>query len=90
MMDVMLRVAFGQCVRALRKRAGIAQEALALAAGIDRGYMGALERGAHSPSIEMIYRLLTPLKISFTDFAIEYEKCLRRARREKKTNGGAA
>jgi len=84
MTDRVLRAAFGQCVRALRKRAELAQEALALAAGIDRGYMGALERGKHSPTIEMIYRLLPALKITFTDFAAEYEKTLRRVRREKK------
>jgi len=89
MTDRTIRIAFGQCVRELRRRIGLAQEALALAAGIDRGYMGALERGEHSPSIEMIYRLLPPLKISFAEFASEYEKCLRRARREEKKKSEA-
>ena len=87
MFDRNLRIAFGQCVRNLRLRKGIAQEALALGAGIDRGYMGALERGKHSPSIEMIYRLLPPLEITFTQFATEFEKCLRRVFREEKKHG---
>jgi transcriptional regulator with XRE-family HTH domain len=81
------RVAFGLCVRSLRRRVGIAQEALALASEIDRGYMGALERGQHSPSLDMLFRMLPPLKVTFVEFATEYEKCLRRARREQKKNG---
>ena len=80
-------VAFGLCIRGLRSKSGITQEALALAAGIDRGYMGALERGRHSPSLEKIYRLLGPLGVTFQEFAAEYDKCLRRAQREMKKNG---
>ena len=43
--------------------------------------MGALERGRHSPSLEKLYRLLPPLKITFVTFAAEYDKCLRRVQR---------
>lgn len=85
--DPRFAIAFGQCVRALRERAGIAQEALGLASGIDRAYMGKLERGEHNPTIQMVYRLLPVFKLTFADFAVEYEKVLRRVRREKKDNG---
>lgn len=70
--------AFGMTVRALRLRAGVAQEALALEAGVGRAYMSALERGLHNPSLEMVYRLLPFLKVDLVEFAGEFEKHLRR------------
>ncbi|MBF4286481.1 helix-turn-helix domain-containing protein, partial [Vibrio anguillarum] len=38
-------VAFGERVRHIRKEKGLSQEALADLAGIDRSYMGHIERG---------------------------------------------
>lgn len=87
MKDRSHEAAFGQCVRELRKRLGITQEGLAMQAGIDRGYMGALERGKHSPTIGKIYQLLPALQVTFAEFAAEYDKCLRRVHREQKRNG---
>jgi len=78
-----LRSAFTICLRKLRKSAGIAQERLALESDIDRGYMGQLERGHHSPSLETLYKLFPPLGITFTQFAVEYEKSLRCVRRTR-------
>jgi transcriptional regulator with XRE-family HTH domain len=69
-------------VRALRLRAGLSQEALALEAGVGRAYMSALERGLHNPTIGMAYRLLPYLKVSFAEFAAEFERNLRVARRK--------
>jgi transcriptional regulator with XRE-family HTH domain len=74
-----LRNAFARAVRALRLHGGISQEGLALAAGVDRSYMGEIERGLRSPSIETIFRLLPALGVTFTRFAQEVEKQLRRA-----------
>jgi transcriptional regulator with XRE-family HTH domain len=70
-------------IRALRQRAGIAQEQLALEAGIDRGYMGRLERGESSPTLETILKMLPVLQVSFPEFAGEFEGALRRAARKK-------
>lgn len=75
--------AFGMTVRALRLRAGLAQETLALEAGIGRAYMSALERGLHNPTLEMAYRILPFVGVSFVEFAGEFEKHLRRAARER-------
>lgn len=79
-----LHCAFRQCIRRLRHEADISQERLALEAGLDRGYMGKLEKGQHSPSLETLYKLLPPLGISFTQFAAEFEGCLKKCRRRTK------
>lgn len=76
------RRAFAQTVRTLRLRIGKSQEQLALEAGVDRGYMGALERGRHSPTLETVYKLLGPLGVSLTEFAGEFERVLASLRRQ--------
>lgn len=75
--------AFGMTVRSLRLRAGIAQEALALEAGVGRAYMSALERGLHNPTLEMVYRILPFLRTNFAAFAEEFERRLRQVVRGK-------
>jgi len=73
-----LRRAFGKTVRAIRQRAGLSQESLALESGIGRGYMGGIERGQHTPTIETLYRLLPALKVTVGEFFQEFERNLRR------------
>ena len=79
------RRAFSITLRALRTEAQIAQEALALRAGIDRGYMSGLERGKHSPTLDTIYKLLGPLGVSFEQFAASYDGSVRRVVRVGKS-----
>ena len=79
--DWVIRRAFALTLRNLRHRVDIAQETLALEAGINRGYMSGLERGLHAPTLVMVCRLLPPLRATFTDFALEFERCLRHVRR---------
>ena len=43
--------AFGERVRASRKRKGLSQEALALACELDRTYVGGVERGERNISL---------------------------------------
>jgi transcriptional regulator with XRE-family HTH domain len=82
-----IRLAYGYTLRSLRKRIGLAQERMALEAHADRAYVSGLERGLHTPTLETVIRFLPFLKVSFPEFAVEYDKCLRRARRETKKNG---
>jgi transcriptional regulator with XRE-family HTH domain len=49
--------AFGTAVRELRMAKGIAQEALALKADVDRGFMGHIERGERQPSLSVILKI---------------------------------
>jgi transcriptional regulator with XRE-family HTH domain len=78
-----LRRAFADTVRILRARVGLSQEKLALVSGVDRGYMGGLEREKHTPTLESIYRLLPALGINFVEFATEFERVLHARRRPK-------
>ena len=82
-----IRRAYGMTLRTLRLRIGLAQEKMALEAGVDRAYMSGLERGLHTPTLETILRFLPILQVTFTEFAAEYERSVRRARRELKKNG---
>ena len=50
-------VAFGSAVRSIRLDKGVSQEALADLAGIDRSYMGGVERGEHNISLINIKRI---------------------------------
>jgi transcriptional regulator with XRE-family HTH domain len=57
-------IAFGAAVRDVRTDLGIAQEALAHVAGIERSHMGKIERGEHTPTLPMILRIARALKCS--------------------------
>ena len=59
---------FGQKVVELRKKNNITQEELANSAGIERSYMGAIERGERNPTLKKIFLISKALKISPRDF----------------------
>lgn len=50
-----LAKAIGARVRAERKARNLSQDALALACGIDRSYMGRIERGEVNITVEKLY-----------------------------------
>ncbi len=54
---------FGARLRELRVSAGLTQEALALNSGIDRSYVGQVERGERNISLENIVRLANGLGV---------------------------
>lgn len=58
------RRAFGAGVRALREEQGMPQEALAYAAGLDRSYIGGVERGQRNVSLDNIYRIASALGVT--------------------------
>lgn len=65
----------GEEIKSLRLNAGLSQEALALAAEIDRTYISQLERGVANPSLMILYRisnvLKKELKIAFLESSFE-------------------
>lgn len=50
-------------LRALRVAQGLSQERLAADAGIDRAYVGGIERQTENPTIDLLERLATALKV---------------------------
>ena len=56
-------VACGEKVRKKRKEKGLSQEALADLAGIDRSYMGHIERGDQNITLTKIHQIADALEI---------------------------
>lgn len=54
----------GEAIRALRKGRGLAQEALAFAAGLDRSYMGGIERGEHNVALVNLVKISAALGVT--------------------------
>jgi len=65
-MDIKLKV--GLRIRELRKKLELSQEALANNAEVDRTYMTDVENGRRNISIEVLERIVTALKISYSEF----------------------
>lgn len=58
------RAKFGSNLRALRKARALTQEALGELAGLDRSYVGGVERGERNPALTAIARLAHALETS--------------------------
>ena len=59
-----LSVAIGQLIRKQRTQKSITQESLALQCGIDRSYMGRIERGEVNLTVEKLYEIASVLGAS--------------------------
>jgi transcriptional regulator with XRE-family HTH domain len=59
--------AFGKAVRELRIQYGYSQEELAGMAGLDRSYMGGIERGEHNIALINIQKIADALDLSVSD-----------------------
>ena len=58
---------FGLNLKLERVKVGLTQEALAHQAGIDRSYVGDLERGGRNPSLSVLLRLCASLNCRIED-----------------------
>jgi len=74
--DPILAWAFGSAVRARRAQQGIAQEALAHLAQVERSHMGKIERGQHMPTLTLILKLAKALGVSSSDLMVNTESQL--------------
>ncbi|SDL61731.1 Helix-turn-helix [Modicisalibacter muralis] len=54
----------GERIRVARKEKGLSQDALALACGIDRSYMGRIERGEVNITVDKLYLIAKTLDCS--------------------------
>jgi len=78
--DASIAEAFGDSVREIRTAAGISQEALAHAAGIERSYMGKVERGQHLPSLVLVFKIARALNCKIVDLMASVEGKLNSAK----------
>jgi transcriptional regulator with XRE-family HTH domain len=63
--DILIR--FGQRVRELRKEQGYSQENFAYACGLDRTYMGGIERGERNLALRNIEKIAETLGVSISE-----------------------
>lgn len=61
-------VQFGEAVRQQRKARGYSQEAFGDACGIDRSYMGGIERGEHNLALVNILKIIRALDMQPSEF----------------------
>jgi len=71
-----IAVAFGTAARHLRVGLGIAQDQMALQAGVDRSYLGKLERGERQPSLGILLRIAGALGVSGAELVHRAEDLL--------------
>ena len=66
--EVLLR--FGTAVRATRLSIGVSQEDLAHRSGIDRSYMGAIERGEQNTGLLHIAKIAFALDVTVSELMV--------------------
>ncbi len=57
----------GKSIKRIRESKNITQEQLALNAGLNRAYIGYIERGERNPSTDTIVKIAKALKVSPKD-----------------------
>jgi len=62
-----VRVRFGKAIRARRSKLGVSQEEFADMCGMDRTYIGGIERGERNLSLVNIEKIASTFGISLTE-----------------------
>jgi transcriptional regulator with XRE-family HTH domain len=62
-----IRLRFGKAVRQKRHKLGVSQEAFADLCGLDRTYVGGIERGERNVALVNIERIARALRLSISD-----------------------
>ncbi len=68
--------AFGAALRERRAVVGLSQESLAERAGLDRTYVGGLERGKRNPTLRVIWLLAESLEVRPSELLTDTESLL--------------
>jgi transcriptional regulator with XRE-family HTH domain len=64
-------IALGSAIKKCRLQKGVSQEQLALAAGVDRSYLGRVERGDNNAAALTLMRIATALDMTLENLAAE-------------------
>lgn len=65
------RILVGRNIRRVRVTKGISQERLAFDAGVDRSYLGGMERGVENPTVDVLQRVATTLVVPLAELFSE-------------------
>lgn len=57
----------GKKIQKLRKDTGLTQEELGHRIGVSRAYMGYIEQGRNTPSLEVLEKIARQLRVSLSD-----------------------
>lgn len=60
-------------IRRLRVERSISQERLAFDSGVDRSYLGGMERGEENPTVDVLDRIAGTLGVPLVDLFVEIE-----------------
>lgn len=81
-------------IKRIRVRQGVSQERLAFDSGVDRSYLGGLERGVGNPTVDVLQRIADTLAVPIGDFFVVPKKgdeeptSLRAGRRPRNSSEG--
>jgi transcriptional regulator with XRE-family HTH domain len=62
-----IRIRFGKALRQKRNKLGVSQEAFADLCGLDRTYIGGIERGERNVALVNIEKIAKALKVSLSE-----------------------
>lgn len=74
--------AFGEVIRRYRKHLSLSQEELGFKCGLDRTFIGMVERGERSPSLKTIMAIALHLNVLPSEILSDVEHKLRTYRNE--------
>ena len=57
-------LALGSAIKQVRQGRGLSQEQLALSAGVDRSYLGRVERGDNNPAVLTLVKIAAALDVT--------------------------
>jgi XRE family transcriptional regulator, regulator of sulfur utilization len=68
--------AFGQALREARLKAGLSQEEAASLGGLDRAYLGHLERASKTPTISTVWKVAEAVEVKPSQLIARAERIL--------------
>ena len=73
-MNYNINIFFGKKVAEIRKNQHLSQEELADRCELHRTYIGAIERGEKSPTLNTIEKIANGLNVKIHELLLEYQK----------------
>lgn len=66
----------GKVIKKHRERVGLSQEDLATYSGLNRTFIGEVERGETNPSFETLLKIAATLQVELSAMVADYERIL--------------